>query len=220
MTINNCYFNFFFHDSNAHSFTVTSFQGSGEQLKSNMRSNFKASHKSQGNRLQKPGPKHYSNAVPHIPVPLPYSQPAMHPFFHPMVPLPHVPVPGYIYQPHPGAFPGAEPHLIKPVYDAPVQNFPPAVDGSFQPPPRADHAAFDANSSKRRHEMRDHGFQFNPARPNQQPAGTKDNVRLQQPMGPRPFLRPPFFPAPGGFVDGSNFPGNSLLIKYENFDLI
>lgn len=182
-----------------------------------MRSNFKASHKLQGTRLQKPGPKHYSNAVPHLPVPLPYSQPAMHPFFHAWVPLPNVPIPGYIYQPHPGTFHGPEPRLVNPVYDPPMQTFPPSVEGRSQAPQWADHVAFDANSSKRRHEMRDHSFPFNPARPNQQPAGSKDNVRLQQPMGPRPFMRPPFFPAPGGYVDGSNFPGNSLLIMYEIF---
>lgn len=189
-------------------------RGSGEHQKSNMRANFKASHKYQGTRLQKMGPKNYSNSVAHIPAPMPYSQPAMHPYFHTMVPVPHIPVPGYIYQPMPGPFPGAEPHLVKPVYDAPVQTFPPAMDGSFQPPPRADHGAFDSNSSKRRPDMRDHGFQFNPARSNQQLAGSKDNVRVQQPMGHRPFMRPPFFPAPGGFVDGSNFPGPPGAIYY------
>lgn len=185
------------------------FQGSAKQQKSNMRPNIKASHRSQGIRQPKTGPKPYPNSVPHIPVPLPYHQPTIPPVFHTMVPVPHIPVPGYIYQAPPGPFPGPDPHLLKPVYDAPVRTFTQSVDGSFQPHPRSDHSTFAANSSKRRPEMRERCFQFNPARPSQQPLGSKDNIRPQQPMGPRPFIRPPFFPT-SGFVDGSNFPCNSL----------
>lgn len=151
------------------------------------------------------GPKQYSNGVPHFAVPLPYHQPGMPPIFHTMVPVPHIPVHGYVYQPSPGPFPGAETHMVKTGYDVQMQAFTP-VDGSFRPPQRARSVAYDAKALKNGTETQELSFQSNPSRPNQQPVGSKDGIHVQQPMGPRPIMRPPFFPAPG-FIDGPNLPG-------------
>lgn len=178
--------------------------GSAEQQKSNGRGNPKASNKSSGARSQKMGPKHYPNGVPHFAVPLPYHQPGMPPVFHTMVPMPHIPVHGYFYQPAPGPFPSADTHV-------PLQAFTP-VDGSYRPSPRPAASAYDAKSLKRRPELQDQNFQSTP-RQNQQPVASKENVQSQQPMGPRPFVRPPFFPVPG-FIDGSSFPGPPGAIYY------
>ncbi|XP_071929997.1 la-related protein 1A-like [Coffea arabica] len=178
--------------------------GSAEQQKSNGRGNPKASHKSSGVRPQKMGPKHYPNGAPHFAVPLPYHQPGMPPVFHTMVPMPHIPVHGYVYQPAPGPFPSADTHV-------PMQAFTP-VDGSYRPSPRPGTKAYDAKSLKRRPELQDQNFQSTP-RQNQQPVASKENVQSQQPMGPRPFMRPPFFPPPG-FIDGPGFPGPAGPIYY------
>ncbi|GFP94235.1 la-related protein 1a [Phtheirospermum japonicum] len=48
---------------------------------------------------------------------------------------------------------------------------------------------------------------------NQRPYATNNNFHLQQNMGPRHLLRPPFL-GPAGFVDGSNFPGPPGAIYY------
>ncbi|KAL3530103.1 hypothetical protein ACH5RR_009425 [Cinchona calisaya] len=186
--------------------------GSAEQQRSNGRGNLKASHKPSGMRQPKMGPKPYPNGVPHFAVPLPYHQPGMPPVFHTMVPVPHIPVHGYVYQPSPGHFPGAETHIMKPGYDTPMQAFTPG-DGSFRPPPRAVSNAYDVKTLKRRPEIQDRSSQSNSPRQNQQPFGSEENMHLQPSMGPRPFIRPPFFPAPG-FIDGSNFPGPPGALYY------
>jgi len=38
--------------------------------------------------------------------------------------------------------------------------------------------------------------------------GPRDNIVLQQGMGPRHLIRPPFFASPPGFMVGPTYPGN------------
>ncbi|KAL3518809.1 hypothetical protein ACH5RR_021398 [Cinchona calisaya] len=185
---------------------------SAEQQKSNGHGNPKASDKSSGVRPQKVGPRHYPNGVSHFAVPLPYHQPGMPPVFHAMVPVPHIPVHGYVYQPAPGPFHGAETHMLKPGYDVPMQAFTP-VDGSCRPPPRTGTSAHEAKTLKRRPELQDQNLQSNPPTQSQQPITSKENGHSQPHMGPRPFMRPPFFPAPGS-IDGSSFRGPPGAIYY------
>ncbi|CAI9106096.1 OLC1v1005157C2 [Oldenlandia corymbosa var. corymbosa] len=188
--------------------------GPAEQQKTNGHNNFRASHKPSGMRQSKMSPKQYSNGVPHFAVPLPFPQPGMPPMFHTMVPAPPIPVHGYFYQPPPGPFPTVESHMMKTGYDIPVQAFTP--DGSLRPPLRAHSAAHDANALRNGSESQEPNSPAKSPRPSQQAPGSKENVHMQQPMGPRPFMGPPFFPAPG-FIDGPNVPGPPGAIYFVPF---
>ncbi|XP_011090202.1 la-related protein 1A isoform X1 [Sesamum indicum] len=159
----------------------------------------------------KAGPKHGSNGLPPYPVPLPYYPPTFPPVFHTMVPP--ISSPGHSYQfPH-SPLPRADAQLVKSGSD-PAQAFVSPVNGGggFQPSPRADQRVRDSSSAGRRPNTKEQGGQMNPSWNNQRSAAS-NNFHLQQPLGPRPFIRPPLF-GPTGFVDGPNFPGPPGAIYY------
>ncbi|KAA8550052.1 hypothetical protein F0562_001736 [Nyssa sinensis] len=185
--------------------------GSGEQHKSRGLGNPNPSHKHSPLRQQKAGPKRNPNGAPPFPIPLQYHQPPIPPVFHTMVPASHVPVPGYAYQPYLRPFPIVETQLIKSGCETPTQAFiPPAnvIDANrgVPPSPRGDPNTY-VNFSNRRPNVQEPGGHFNPAWHNQRAFGPRDNTHVQQSIGPRAFIRPPFFgPAPG-FIGGPTFPG-------------
>ncbi|CAA2968364.1 Hypothetical predicted protein [Olea europaea subsp. europaea] len=158
------------------------------------------------------GPKHSPNGVPPFPVPFPYHQPTITPVFHTMVPMPHMSVPGYAYQFHPGPFVRPEAQLVKSNSNTIVQGFTPPVNRGFKSSSRSDSWDHDAKTGVRRPSVQDQGGQLNPWH-NQRPIVSNNNFHLQQTMGPRPFLKPPFVDQ-AGFVDGSNFPGPPGALYY------
>lgn len=151
----------------------------------------------------KSGPKHGPNGIPPYAVPLPYYPATVTPFFHTMVPIPPTSAPGYAYQFPPRPFPRADAQLVKSGNDR-AQAFVPPVNGSFQPSARSDSSAHTGSVGRRRSTNDQYG-QMNPSWNNQRPVAS-NNFHLQQTVGPRPFIRPPFF-GPIGFVDGPNYPG-------------
>ncbi|KDP46005.1 hypothetical protein JCGZ_14912 [Jatropha curcas] len=175
------------------------------QQKSQGSGNSNSSHKYSSSRHQKAGSKRNPNGAPPFPVPFPYQQPSLPPVFHAMVPPPHFAVPGYAYQPGPAPFPSAEPHLVKSGSDS--SNVPPFVHPvNVQPPTRGDPNAYAVNFSNRRSNVQDAGGHLNHAW-HQRAFGPRDNITLQQGMGPRPLVRPPFFAPAPGFMVGPTFPG-------------
>lgn len=193
------------------------FQGSVGQQKSHGSGNPNPSHKHLPLRHQKPGSKRNTNGGPPFPVPLPYHQPPMPPVFHSMI-VPHIPVSGYAYPPVTGPLPSVDPHLVKSGSETSMQAFVPPVHGidsnrSVQPPPRGDPNAYIVNFPNRRPSLQEPGGHFNPAWHPQRPLGFRDGIQMQQGMGARAFIRPPFFgPAPG-FMVGPAFPGNLDIVK-------
>ena len=133
----------------------------------------------------------------------------MPPVFHTMVPPPHI---GYAYPPGPGRFPTVETHLVKSGCETTPQALVPpghGVDASrnVQPPPNA----YAVNFSNRRPIMQEPGGHFNHAWHHQRALNPRDNIPMQQGIGPRAFGGPPFFgPAPG-FMVGSSFYGNPMI---------
>ncbi|KAF3455221.1 hypothetical protein FNV43_RR05669 [Rhamnella rubrinervis] len=174
-------------------------QGTVVQQKPNGSGN--PSHK-YSSRHQKSGPKRYPNGAPPFPVPLPYHQPSMPPVFHTMVP-PHI-AGGYAYPPFPGPIPSVETHLAKTGSEAPVQAFGPPA----QPPPRADPNSY-ANFPTRRPNMQETGSHWNHTWHHQRAFNPRDKVPIQHGVGPRPFIRPPFFGP--GFMVGPSFPGPTSI---------
>ncbi|XP_015873343.2 la-related protein 1A [Ziziphus jujuba] len=165
------------------------------------------SHKYSSSRHQKSGPKRHPNGAPPFPIPLPYQQPSMPPVFHAMVPPPHLAVPGYPYQPFPGPIPSVETHLTKTGSETPGQAFAPPV----QPPARGDPNSYVVNFPTRRPNMQEPGHHWNHAWHHQRAFNPRDNVPMQQGVGPRPFIRPQFYgPAPGFMVGGPSFPGSPI----------
>lgn len=133
-----------------------------------------------------------------------------------MVPMPHIPLPGYAYQ-HPRVpFPGAEGHVARSDGDAAAQAFVPPINGGFRPPSRGDPNDFDAKFYRGRPNTQEHGGQFSPALSSQRPVCSKDDIQLQQSMGLRPFLRPQFFAPAPGYIDGANFSGNLRITSFLN----
>ncbi|KAJ6904726.1 hypothetical protein NC652_022682 [Populus alba x Populus x berolinensis] len=119
----------------------------------------------------------------------------------------HIAVSGYPYQPGPPPFPTAETRLIKSGSETgpPMQPFAPSIN--VQPPPRGDLNAYAVNFPNRRPNMQDSGGHLKPTWHHQRAFGSRDNIPLQQVMGPRPFVRPPFFATPPGYMVGPAFPG-------------
>lgn len=162
-------------------------------------------HKYSSSRHQKLGTKRNQNGAPPFPVPFPYQQPTLPPVFHAMVPPPHIAVSGYAYQPSPAPFPGVETHLVKSGSDSStVQPFVPPVN--VQTPPRGDPNAFAVNFSNRRPSVQEPGGHLNHAW-HQRAFSPRDNMALQQGMGPRPLVRPPLFAPAPGFMVAPTFPG-------------
>ncbi|XP_039026395.1 la-related protein 1A-like [Hibiscus syriacus] len=188
-------------------------RGAG-QPKPNGFGNNNSSYKHSPARHQKSDSKRNPNTGPRFPIPLPYYQQLVPTVFHPMVPPPHiaVPGPGYAYHPVPGPFPGVEPQLVKsgpettmPAFGSPAQG----LDASrkMQLPPRGDANAHPANFSNRRPNMQEPGGHFNPGWNHQRAFNPREPIPMQPGGGPRSFARPPFFgPAPG-FMIGPGYPG-------------
>ncbi|KAK9999855.1 hypothetical protein SO802_019458 [Lithocarpus litseifolius] len=180
-------------------------QASVGQHKSHGSGNFNPSNKNASSRHQKSGSKRNPSVAHPFPIPLPYHQPPMPPVFHTMVPPPHI---GYAYPPGPGRFPTVETHLVKSGCETPPQALVPpghGIDASrnAQPPPNA----YVVNFSNRRPSMQETGGRFNHAWHHQRALNPRDNMPMQQGIGPRAFGGPPFFgPAPG-FMVGSSFYG-------------
>ncbi|PSR86750.1 La-related protein like [Actinidia chinensis var. chinensis] len=194
--------------------------GFGEQQKLHGLGKPNPSHKHSPLRHQKASSKRDTNGVPSFPVPLSYHRPLMPPVFHGMVPMPHVPVPGYAYQPCPVPFPSIEPNLAKSGSEAPMQPFIPPVannidaNRNLQPLPQGDPNAYIANFPNRRPNVQESSAHFNPSWHNQRAFGSRDNNVVQQSMVPRPFVRPPFFGPVSGFIGGPSFPGPPGSIYY------
>ncbi|PPD83358.1 hypothetical protein GOBAR_DD19722 [Gossypium barbadense] len=190
-------------------------QRAAGQPKSNGSGNPNASYKHSSARHQKSDSKRNPNAGPRFPVPLPYYQPPVPAVFHPMVPPPHiaVPGPGYAYHPVPGPFPGIDPQLVKSGSETTMQAFGPPVQGvdasrNMQLPPRGDPNAYPANFPNRRPNVQEPGGHFNPGWNHQRAFNPREPIPMQPGVGPRSFARPPFFgPAPG-FMIGPGYPGN------------
>ncbi|KAA3456663.1 La-related 1 [Gossypium australe] len=189
-------------------------QRAAGQPKSNGSGNPNASYKHSSARHQKSDSKRNPNAGPRFPIPLPYYQPPVPAVFHPMVPPPHiaVPGPGYAYHPVPGPFPGIDPQLVKSGSETTMQAFGPPVQGvdasrNMQLPPRGDPNAYPANFSNRRPNVQEPGGHFNPGWNHQRAFNPREPIPMQPGVGPRSFARPPFFgPAPG-FMIGPGYPG-------------
>ncbi|XP_057802054.1 la-related protein 1A isoform X2 [Salvia miltiorrhiza] len=158
----------------------------------------------------KTGPKHHGpNVAAPFPVPLPYYPPA----FHTMVPMPPNSAPGYPYPFPPGAFPRVDGRLVKPGGDATSKPFVPPANGEFQSPLHANSNAHDSNSVERKPNVKEQDGQMNPSWNNQRPAAFNNNFHLQQTMGSRAFIRPPFL-VPAGFIEGANFQGPPGTVYY------
>ncbi|KAM5584808.1 la-related protein 1A [Rosa sericea] len=178
-------------------------QGLISQQKTNRPGNSNASHKHSSSQYQKTGPKRNPNVAPPFPVPFPYHQPSLPPVFHTMVHPPHIAASGYAFQPYPGPLANVENHIAKSGSETPVQGFVQPV----QPQPRGNPNAYGVNFSSRRPNMQEPGGHWNHAWYQQRPFNPRENIPMQQGVGPRPFLRPPFFgPAPG-FMVGPTIPG-------------
>ncbi|KAG5517275.1 hypothetical protein RHGRI_037882 [Rhododendron griersonianum] len=185
--------------------------GSGVQQKSHGPGSPNPTHKHSPSRHQKAGSKRNQNVAPPFGAPLHYHQPPIPPVFHGMVPVPHIPVPGYAYQPYPVPYPSIEANAVKCGSEASMQTtVPPAntidANRSLKPPSQGDPNAFVANFPNRRPNMQEPGGHFNTSWHNQRAFGSGDGIVVQN-IGPRAFIRPPFFgPAPG-FIGGPSFPG-------------
>jgi hypothetical protein len=192
-------------------------QGSAGQHKSHGSGYSNTSNKHSSSRHQKSGSKRNPNGAHPFSVPFPYQQPAMSPVFPAMAPPPHIAVSGYPYQPGPPPFPTVETHLIKSGSETgpPMQPFAPSIN--VQPPPRGDPNAYAVNFPNRRPNMQDSGGHLNPTWHHQRAFGSRDNIPLQQVMGPRPLVRPPFFAAPPGYMVGPTFPGNYFILMPSAF---
>ncbi|KAL1555149.1 la-related protein 1A-like [Salvia divinorum] len=158
----------------------------------------------------KTGPKHHApNGASPFPVPLPYYPP----LFHTMVPISPNSAPGYPYPFPPGGFPRVDGRLVKPGGDATSKPFVSPVNGDIQSSPHANSNAHDSSSVERKPNVKEQDGQMNPSWNNQRPAAFNNNFHLQQPMVPRPFIRPPFL-VPAGFIDGANFQGPPGTVYY------
>lgn len=181
------------------------------QQKSNGSGNLNLSHKLSSTHHQKSGFKRNSSQAPRFPVPTPYHQPSVPPVFHAMVPPPHIAVPGYAFPPGPGPFPSVEIPLVKSASQTPRQAFVPpahAVDAkNVQPPVQGDPNAYIANFSNGRPNIQEQGDHLNHAWHHQRPFPARANISMQQGLGPRAFIRHPFYGPPPGYMVGPSFPG-------------
>ncbi|KAL9368225.1 hypothetical protein Peur_039424 [Populus x canadensis] len=181
-------------------------RGLSGQQRSHGSGNTISSNKHSSSRHQKLGSKRNPNGAPPFPAPFPYQQPHIPPVYPAIVPPPHIAVSGFAYQPGPPPFPPVENHLVKSGSDAsPMQPFVPLVN--VQPPPRGDPNAYAVNFPNRRPNGQESGGHLNQLWHHQRAFGPRDNIVLQQGMGPRHLIRPPFFASPPGFMVGPTYPG-------------
>ncbi|KAJ7960434.1 La-related protein like [Quillaja saponaria] len=184
--------------------------------KSNGSGNLNPLHKVSSSRHQKLSSKRNSSGPLPFPVPLPYQQPSIPPVFHAMGPPAHIAIPGYAYPPCPGPFPSVEHHLVKSGCEPPRPAFVPPIlamdaNKNVQPPQQGDPNAYVTKYSNRRPNMQEHvGLQHHVWH-HQRAFNPRDNISMHQGVGPRPYIRPPFFgPAPGYMV-GPSFPGPTSI---------
>ncbi|XP_073142897.1 la-related protein 1A-like isoform X3 [Henckelia pumila] len=192
-------------------------QAKVDQLKTNGRGNFKYPRKPHGIYHNKTGPKLGSSGAPPIPIRTPapkpiYYHPTVPPVFNAMLPMPPISGCGYAHPVSHGSFPGADTQVLKSGSDAPAQEFVPPVNGVFYPSPHIDSSANYSNSVRRSPGVKNRGGQMNPSWNNQRPVAYYD-THLQQNMGPRPFVSPPFF-GPSGLVDGPYLAGRPGFISF------
>ena len=192
-------------------------QGSAGLHNSHGSGNTNTSNKHSSSRHQKSGSRRNPNGAPPFPLPFPHQQPPMPPVFPAMTPPPHIGVSGYAYQPGPPPFPTVETHLIKSGSETgpSMQPFAPPIN--VRPPPRGDSNAYAVNFPNRRPNMQDSGGHLSQTWHQQRAFGPRDNIPLQQGMGPRPLVRPPFFAAPPGYMVGPTFPGNCFILLSSAF---
>ncbi|KAI4368670.1 hypothetical protein MLD38_017203 [Melastoma candidum] len=137
-------------------------------------------------QYQKTGPKRNPSGPPPFPAQLPYIQQPFPPMFHAMAP-PHIGSPGYAYHLNNGPFPNFEAAHAKSGGEMPMH-----------PPP--------------------HGKNFHPP---SQPAGLLNNfprgfvpgdgVAMQPIVGPRAFMRTPFYGPSAGYMHGPGFHGPTSI---------
>jgi la-related protein 1 len=100
---------------------------------------------------------------------------------------------------------------VKPVSPAAGQGFTPpahAVDGkNVQPPVQGDPNAYVVNYPNGRPNIQEQGDHVNHGWHHQRPFPPRGNIPMQHGMGPRPFIRPPFYGPPPGYMVGPSFPG-------------
>ncbi|GLU11780.1 hypothetical protein SLE2022_285020 [Rubroshorea leprosula] len=165
----------------------TTAQGAAGQQRSNGSENSNPPHKHSSVRHQRSGSKRNPNVAPPFPVQYPHHQ-HLGPIFPAMLPQPPIAIPGFAYPPLPGHRPGSE---------TTMQAFAPPVQGIYasrniQPPPRGDPDPYALSFSHRRPNMQEPSSHWNPAWHNQRALNPRDNVRMQQGIGSRPFPRPQF----------------------------
>ncbi|KAL0435278.1 UNVERIFIED_CONTAM: La-related protein 1A [Sesamum radiatum] len=170
------------------------------QQKFHGRGNIKSSRKTYPAH-HRTGPKHGPNGVPPFPVTLPYYAPPVPPVFHSMFPVPPISAPGYAYQFPTRPFPRVDTQFAKSGSDASLPAFVPPANGVFQPAPSPDSSAHHSNFVGRRSDAKEQVGQRNPSWNNQRPLAINNNFHFQQTMGPRSFIRPPYY-GPTGFIDG------------------
>ncbi|XP_058743130.1 la-related protein 1A [Vicia villosa] len=186
--------------------------------KSNGSGNFNPLNKMPSPRYQKPGPKrnNHNNDATHFPMaPMPYHQQPIHPFFHPMAPPPpHMAVPAFAYPPGSGPYQNVDNPMMKPVPPAAGQGFAPpahAVDAkNVQPPVHGDPNAY-VNYPNGRPNIQEQGEHGNHGWHHQRPFPSRPNIPMQHGMGPRPFIRPPLYGPPPGYMVGPSFPGHTPM---------
>lgn len=185
------------------------FQATVEQQKFHGRGNIKSPRKPYPVH-HRTGPKHGPNGVPPFPVPLSYYAPAVPPVFHTMVPMPPISNLGSAYPFPPRPFPRVDTQFVKSGRDAPLQVFVPPANGVVQPSSCPDPSAHDSNSVGRMPDAKEQVGQRTPSWNNQRPVAISNNFHFQQTMGPRFFIRHPYFD-PAGFIDGQHVTGTSII---------
>ncbi|XP_062082377.1 la-related protein 1A isoform X2 [Humulus lupulus] len=185
-------------------------QGSVGHQKTYGSGNLNLSHKNPSSRHQRSGSKRNPHGPGSFPVPVQVPVPFFHPLqaavppvIHPMGPPPPMAVPAYAYPPFSGPVPNVETHLGKSGSETPVQAF--MTPAQPLPLPRGDQNVYPAHFSGRRPTTQESASHWNQNWHHQR--AFRDNVPMQQGVGPRTFARPQFFPAAPGFMVGPSFQG-------------
>ncbi|CAL0317559.1 unnamed protein product [Lupinus luteus] len=173
--------------------------------KSNGSGNSSRSYKLSSPRYQKPGAKRNSSGPPPFSVQMTRHQPPGPPYFHDIIPPPHIGVPGYAFPPAPGPFPSIENPAMKPAPQVARPAFVPPAHAvgtkNVLPPVQGD-----PNFSFAKPNIQDQGDHLSHAWHHRRPFSSRANMPMQQGLGPRPFTTPPLYGPPPGYVIGRSFP--------------
>ncbi|XP_019461891.1 PREDICTED: la-related protein 1A-like isoform X2 [Lupinus angustifolius] len=173
--------------------------------KSNGSGNSSQSYKLSSSCYQKPGAKRNSSGPPPFAVKMTHHQPPGPLYFHDIIPLPHIGVPGYAFPRAPGPFPSTENPAMKPAPQVSRQAFVPPAHGvdakNVQPPVQGD-----PNCKFSEPNIQEQGDHLSHVRHHQRSFPSRANIPMQQGSGPRPFITPPFFGPPPGYVISPSFP--------------